>query len=209
VLERFAPLELREPGADRAGRPADRDRVLDLSEPPEGGVKRRTDKPAEKLVAAEPHDRVVGPQLRAQRLHHRAQQRVAGGFGLVGLGVATWSLTGPALTEAARTGPGAMVLENVVLRPPGDPLAQSLADWAEQDPAAAWQWALTQLAADGDAWQGVLARIARHDPARALGCATQLAHDRADLAQIAYATAVTALEQAVGNLAEARNFTIK
>jgi len=99
-----------------------------------------------------------------------------------------------------------MVLENVVLRPPGDPLAQSLADWAEQDPAAAWQWALTQLAADGDAWQGVLARIARHDPARALGCATQLAHDRADLAQIAYATVIDTLAQMGSYAAAQRSF---
>jgi hypothetical protein len=128
---------------------------------------------------------------------------VAGGFGLVGLGVATWSLTGPALTEAARTGSGHVALENVVLRPPGDPLARSLADWAEQDPAAAWRWALAQLAEDGDAWQGVLARIARPDPARALGCATQLAHDRPDLAQIAYATVIDTLAQ-MGSYAAAQ-----
>jgi hypothetical protein len=128
---------------------------------------------------------------------------VAGGLGLVGLGVATWSLTGPAPAEAARTGSGQIALEDVVLRPPGDRIARSFAEWAEQDPAAAWRWALTQLAENGDTWQGVLAQIARHDPARALGCAAQLAHDRPDLAQIAYATVIDTLAQ-MGSYAEAQ-----
>jgi hypothetical protein len=41
----------------------------------------------------------------------------------------------------------------------------------------------------------VLGRIARNDAARALDCATQLAHDRPDLAQIAYAIVVDTLAQ--------------
>lgn len=90
---------------------------------------------------------------------------------------------------------GRVALEDAVSPPPGASPARSLADWTEQEPAAAWRWALAHSADDEEIWRGVLGRIVRSDAARALSYATQLAHDRPGVAQIAYAIVIDTLAQ--------------
>ena len=102
---------------------------------------------------------------------------------------------GPVPVPATLSIAGPVASENAMAMSPGDPLAWSLQNWADREPAAAWRWALAHSADDHEIWRDVLGHIACSNQALALGYATQLAQDRPDLAQIAYATVVDTLAQ--------------